>query len=118
MTQKIIHLKTNVIYKLKGTLKAKIDGVWIVMVLYENSALEQFARDENDFDGFAVVEPQFSVNLAAHIREQGCLQIDTSLRLSLAAKSLLDEAVLLVTAGLLVEVSGIHKIRTFSLARE
>jgi hypothetical protein len=116
MNKKIVHVKSNVIYKIKGSLKAKINGVWVNMILYENDALEQFARKENDFGGFLDVEPDFSANLGAHIKEQGCLQIDTSARLSLAAKTLLDEAISLVKLGVLVEVSGIHKIRTFSLA--
>ena len=116
MDKKIVHIKSNVIYKVKGTIKAKTDDAWIVMVLYENNELQQFARDENDFSGFADVEPEFSVNLGAHIKEQGCLQVDTSARLSLAATTLLDEAISLVKRGVLSEVSGIHKIRTFSLA--
>jgi|TARA_R110000851_G_scaffold290908_1_gene445235 hypothetical protein len=117
MDKKIVHIKSNVIYKVKGTIKAKINGVWGYMILYENDALEQFARKENDFGGFLDVEPEFSVNLGAHIKEQGCLQVDTSARLSLAATTLLDEAISLVKKGVLSEVSGIHKIRTFSLGK-
>jgi hypothetical protein len=116
MDKNIVHVKSNVIYKIKGVLKAKINGAWVTLN-FENDALEQFAKKENDFDGFLDVEPDFSANLGAHIKEQGCLQIDTSARLSLAAKTLLDEAISLVKAGLLVEISGIHKIRTFSLGK-
>lgn len=50
--QPIIHVKTGVKYIMKATIKAKIDGSWCEMNMYENSNGEKFARFDHDFDGF------------------------------------------------------------------
>ena len=109
----IKHIKTGVQYKVVGEIKVKVNLDWVDMTLYENNDREQFARNKNNFDGFVNVESEFSQALDSHLESQGCLQINTSERLSLGAKSLLDEAVMLVSKGILKEVSGICSIRTF-----
>jgi hypothetical protein len=111
--KKIRHIKSNIEYKLIGSVKAKINGEWVNMVLYQNDALEKFARPDNDFNGFVNVKSDFSNALSLHLESQGCLQIDTTARLSLGAKSLLDEAMFLAEKGLLIEIPSICNVKTF-----
>ena len=114
MNDKIIkHIKSNTEYKITGVIKVKFLGKWVTMVAYENSLFENFARCEHDFEGFVEVDDKFSDALKSHLEAQGCLQIDTSKRLSLGAKSLLDEAERLTKEKLLVEIAGICNIKTF-----
>ena len=63
-----------------------------------------------------VEEPSpFSSKLKEHLDNQGYLQVDTSSKLSVGAKALLTEAIQLTSKGILVEISGIHKVKTFTL---
>jgi hypothetical protein len=76
---------------------------------------------ENLTDSLAKYTPipkPYSKALGKILEEQGVLQIDTSSRLSLGAKALLDEADALVLSGFLTSVTGIHGIRTFQPKQE
>jgi hypothetical protein len=56
MNSKIIrHIKSRVLYTVEGSVKVKLNGEWVDMILYTNPTNKTFARAENDFNGFVEV---------------------------------------------------------------
>ena len=51
----IRHIKSRVLYTVEGTVKIKLNGNWVDMILYKNPVNETFARAESDFKGFVEV---------------------------------------------------------------
>tara|TARA_R110001632_G_scaffold37039_2_gene93705 strand:+ start:4920 stop:5087 length:168 start_codon:yes stop_codon:yes gene_type:complete len=49
------HIKSGVLYTVESSVKVKLNGKWVDMILYKNPINETFARVESDFDGFVEV---------------------------------------------------------------
>lgn len=56
--QKMVHLRTEVIYSVERVFKLKVNGTWDWGMLYSNESGEEFCRPVNDFWGFAWIEDE------------------------------------------------------------
>ena len=54
--QKMVHVRTEVIYSVERVFKLKVNGTWDWGMLYSNESGEEFCRQVDDFSGFAWVE--------------------------------------------------------------